>query len=213
MNVRVRLRRVVSSAWGRCLALARTIRFRWPSAEGWAAVAAIAAAMAAGFSLIQQQQAALDAIRPELVLSGWRVEIEKDANKFSLLFIDAVRNIGVGPAFRVLVYAPKGTDKRLTIITDVKPIAVLAKDEKVTLDATVRLAFKSESKSPSRVLPLEVHVTYSDLRGNRFQTVYNVLASELPIGLTEQLGPGVALRHRHTAPVSGRRWWWPFLWP
>jgi hypothetical protein len=164
---------------------------------------------------MQQQQAALDAIRPELVLSGWRVEIEKDANKFSLLFIDAVRNIGVGPAFRVLVYAPQPErkEKRLTVITDVNQIAVLAKDEKVSLDAIVRLAFKSESKSPSKILPLEVHLIYSDLRGNRFRTVYNVLASDQPVGLTERLGPGVSLRHRETSPDSKRRWWWPFLWP
>src|SRR5262245_37591032 len=61
VDVRVRLRSLVSTAWRRCFAVARSIRTRCPSAEGWAAVAAIAAAITAGLSLMQQQQAAMDA--------------------------------------------------------------------------------------------------------------------------------------------------------
>jgi hypothetical protein len=162
---------------------------------------------------MQQQQAAMEAIRPELIVSGWRVDFEKDPDHFSRLFIDAVQNIGAGPAFRVLIYAPQPARTRLTVLTDVSQIAVIAKDVKVRVDATIKLAFKGEPKSSPKLLALEVHLTYSDLRGNRYRTLYDVLVSDQPIGLTEKLGPGISLRYRRTVPDSGGRWWWPFNWP
>jgi hypothetical protein len=103
------------------------------STEWWAAVAAIAAAITAWLTFMEQREGARDAIRPELVLSSWRLQLA-EADKQSQIAVGTVENIGNGPAFNVLIRGPSDPELVKRQLTESRRISVLPKDTEQDLN-------------------------------------------------------------------------------
>lgn len=177
----------------------------WPSSAVWSSFAAFAAAIAAWLSFTTQQQSTANAIRPELILAGWRSEFTRSGNAPPLQFtVSSIRNIGVGPALKVVGFTLH-TERHAVFSMGVPVIGACD-----TVPAAGLGIVKWGTGKRWRVF--RIHVGYSDVNDKRYETVYQMVATDDPYFVgAERLADGLYSTFRFTAPV--RQGWWPFAWP
>ena len=177
--------------------VARIVYRHRPNAEAWSALAAAAAAITAYLSFVEQRATSRAEIQPELILSGWEATLS-EPGKFSTVRIDEVRNIGSGPAFGVVVEVsdPPGLQ---SVAGGTVLVSVLARDAAQPLEMQIRVDVPAPRAGRElRALEFAMYVRYSDRRGHRYRTTYEVLIANKPYLGPESLGPNVVLENRRT---------------
>jgi hypothetical protein len=180
----------------------RLIANVWPSSAAWSAVAAFLAAIAAWLSLTTQQQSTANAIRPELILTGWRSEPLGGRSAMLQFTVSGIRNVGVDPALKIVGYTSHEVAPDVVFGMSVPIVAVGE-----TVEAAGRgmvMWGKGE-----RYRGFRIYVGYSDVSDKRYETVYQMVASKQHISGADRVADGLYSTFRFTTPVAQR---WPFAW-
>ena len=168
------------------------------SAEGWAAVAAIASAVAAIGSLRWQRREAAFAARPELVLEKFST-----ANEGGTRYVRAgtVRNVGSGVACAIYLSVKNDSERFSLPVAGGNAIALLQAGQDAAADFEIMMSEPIPDRG-FRIWQVEATVTCWDRLGWRHHVGYVLFISPEPIGLTQPLAPGVMLAARRQVAVS-----------
>jgi hypothetical protein len=88
----------------------------------------------------------------------------------------------------------------------------MSPNEVVRVPASGMVMWGKQKEREARYVGFQIQILYWDINDNRYRTVYQLLASEDPIGGAEKLANGLFLLSRHTQADLKLRWW-PFPWP
>jgi hypothetical protein len=155
----------------------------------------------------QQVDSARAAIRPELILSGWQATT-KDPRQYSNVTFDEIENVGVAPAFNVMITGVLTTKKRgndpLQEFCSVEPArtSILRQSEKRSVDVQCNVLLPAPISPKAlpdlRMAPLEINVLFSDSAGTRYCTTYEMLLSTGLMSGAEVVTPGLDISIRRT---------------
>lgn len=187
-----------------------------PSAEWWAAIAAMFSALAALISLRQQKRSHFDSLRPHLLLRDLKSQDKGNRLEFT---IGKIKNVGSGAALQVrpLPWVTTGKDKDFgkAGLTN-NPINIIESKGEVITDWKGYASWEIESAhimEDAKTMHLKLELYYHDAEWNQYSQDYylsfnfgNVVqAGSQPIGNGVLLNTGrVRIKSRLMVVLEGK---------
>jgi len=189
------------------------------TAAFWSAVAAFFAAASSFMIFLVQRRNLRESVRPELVLTDWERRADGTENPgHETLCFRNIRNVGRGAAMHVRVNLVLPGDRPPATLGTISR-TILAPSESSRINAQITLFWQNAKLvEDSKYLPITVAIYCLDTVGNRYETRYGLLVTELPeqAGVHDTIVPGVMLHARRVRSKSvrymklskwGRRHW------
>lgn len=167
-----------------------------------ASIAACFSALTAWLSWSQQKQSAIDAIRPDLIMNGWTYI---NGNERGEIHIQFIQNVGAGPALHIrATLEVKGVHEPFAAYIICDPYPILPSGGKIVINSKGGFFWKHRPQESVPLIGLDLKLLYWDIRGNRYETNYYLVATsnKAPIGGTQELATGLYLCTRSTKRKS-----------
>jgi hypothetical protein len=178
----------------------------------WSAVAASCSALAALAAFTIQRRNLLEAVRPEMVLTGItrsdRLKVT-DAPTGDFILFDGVKNVGKGSALHVQVFVTMEAGRQQGagphILGSAFASAIVAPGGEHSGQGSVILMWPNAIADQRKTIPFTVRVNAWDSRNRRHATDYRFVAMQLPMRGHNEIAPGLMLMSRRTR--SQAVWW------
>jgi hypothetical protein len=181
------------------------------SATGLSAVAALLSAFAAVIAVTMQEQSAINAVRPEVIVE-WRPGVLADDSRYREYQLVAIENIGEGPAFSVIgqLRTPGHDAPFCAPVLFGDLISALPKGKRK--DITWRLRFDWACSPTNDFVFLRLLLYYEDVNNNVHTRALNLSATRGPEAVgTEKVAEGLYLYSR-CADIRVPHAWDKLLW-
>jgi hypothetical protein len=181
----------------------------------WSAVAATFSAASALVMVLIHRRNMLDAARPELVITGWKITTKKDHEQktYEVIGFDKVRNVGKGAALGAVVKCNLVLEKdELAIGGPSLMLPIMAAgDEHDVSDGSVQFEIHwHRLKSDLHSTHLHVELLSHDAQGIRHSTIYYLLVfgskDARLVSHVHQLARGIVFVARYTITEPYWRW-------
>jgi len=175
----------------------------------WAAVAAAFAAIAAWLSYVQQERSAINAVRPELIVTRWDYRVEKGLR---IVTVGTIENAGNGHAFHVIAndarLSPKSKEEERIVAFSTMHMPILRTGESKEVDWEYVLPESETADDNALPTMLALQFTSWDVNRNRYQTAHSLMVktSENVLCPGEEVAPDLYLWDRRTTFSSRSRW-------
>jgi len=167
------------------------------------------AALAAWLTYIQQERAAINSVRPELILSDWSYSKK---GKFCTVRVGTVENAGNGHAFQVLpgldTCLPSGEEAEFTGHASAVWMPILRRGELKNVQWELGSILPQAAAEDADPFLLTLRVVFWDVIRTRYRTTYTLMVSakENVLSAGERVAPNLYLLNRRTEVTPTSRW-------
>jgi hypothetical protein len=164
------------------------------TAEAYAAIAAVAAAIAAWLSFLQQRRSHLAQTAPELVLADFDADLTGPQWRVS---VRTIQNIGEGPASHVfMTFYATSRWAGAVAFGGATPVPIIASGRAVTTDGHAEIPRPSAADRVG-LRKLEIAVCGWDTNNRRHDFIHEFYLTQGALGGCQTVAPGLYLCRRY----------------